>query len=253
MTELESDYKYCLQCSEPIASERRFCKHCGAIQTIDDDTTSSGQKWSNIKYAAIFYLFDITLCCLAKFVDAFDTITWSFVLNGLMAAVAVTFFCSNWPANKFLLNWPGFSIVKLLGYGLAAIVGSIVVHYCTHWINHTLFSKEFYYYGFYAGHAYAKILMVFSIAIMPALFEELGYRGYLLQNMLTVTDKYQAIFITSFLFAILHLSFLSLFWLIPFAMALGYVRVKENTLWYGVFMHFCFNLTVCMFEIFKYG
>jgi len=83
---------------------------------------------------------------------------------------------------------------------------------------------------------------------MPALFEELGYRGYLLQTLLKVADKEQAIYISAFLFAIIHMSFISLFWLIPFALFLGFVRTKENTLWYGVSIHFCFNLTACLFD-----
>jgi len=84
---------------------------------------------------------------------------------------------------------------------------------------------------------------------MPALFEELGYRGYMLQTLLKVAEPDQAIYISAFLFAIIHMSFISLFWLIPFALFLGFVRIKEGTLWYGILIHFCFNLTACMFEL----
>ncbi|MBW4889505.1 CPBP family intramembrane metalloprotease [Mucilaginibacter sp. HMF5004] len=243
-------FKNCTHCDGEIAFESRFCRHCGVVQKAQDDITSE-QKWNSIQYAGLFYLLNIGLCCLFKFIDSLQTLAISFIFDGLLAIVAVVFFCSNWAENKMLLRWPNFSIVKLAGYCLGAILASLLVGFSVRWINHTLFSEELYYSGLYRGHKYANELMVLSIAFMPAIFEELGFRGYMLQNLLGVSDKKQAIFITSFLFAILHLSFLSLFWLIPFALLQGYIRVKENTLWYGVCIHFFFNLTVCISEIWR--
>jgi membrane protease YdiL (CAAX protease family) len=83
---------------------------------------------------------------------------------------------------------------------------------------------------------------------MPALFEELAYRGFVLGKLLLVVDKKQAIFISAFIFAIMHMSVLSLFWLVPFALPLAYVRIKENTVWYGIFIHFSFNCTACILD-----
>ena len=94
--------------------------------------------------------------------------------------------------------------------------------------------------------------MVLFVAIMPALFEELGFRGFLLQKLLQVVDKKQAIFISGFLFAIMHTSFISLFWLIPFGLLLAYIRIKENTIWYAYLFTFastslfaCLSCTDC--------
>jgi len=248
----QEEYTHCLHCDGNIALESRFCKHCGAAH-VKQETIPEGHGWAIIQQSALFYGIALLLCCLASFIDAFKTLTWSVIFDVLLACVTLTFFCDGWVKNKHLLRVADFSVIKLLGYGALASLASVVVSYCVGWLNHTLFSDDFYYYGLYSGSKYAPLLMIFFTAIMPALFEELGFRGYLLQNLLKVTDKTQAIFISSFLFAILHLSFLSLFWLIPFALVLGYVRVKEKTLWYGVFMHFCFNLTVCIMEIIKYG
>ncbi len=242
--------KSCVRCAAAIPFTSRFCTHCGSSQGVTDDVPSE-KKWANLKYLALFYLLTLGICCLFKFVDSLQTLTISFVCDGLLAAVAVFFFCTNWTENKKLLRWPKFSILKLVGYSIGAIFASLFVSYCVEWLNHTLFSGELYYSELYEGHKYANELLIFSTAFMPAVFEELGFRGYMLQNLLSVSDRYQAIFITSFLFAIIHLSFLSLFWLIPFALLQGYIRVKEKTLWYGVFIHFFFNLTVCVSEILR--
>lgn len=239
----------CIECKQPIALNSKFCGFCGVSQKAD--TIAKG-SWINVKHLAWFYAFDLIICAVASFIEIFKTFQWSVFFDVLLAIGALTFFCIDIKNNKAILKWPKFSAVKLLGYCLLAIVMSLIVSFCVKWLNHTLFSKEFYYYGFYADKNYAPFLMIFFIAVMPALFEELGYRGFVLQNLLSVCDKKQAVFITSFLFAIMHLSFVSLFWLIPFALFLGYIRVKENTLWYGVFIHFFFNLTVCIMELWKY-
>ena len=87
---------------------------------------------------------------------------------------------------------------------------------------------------------------------MPAIFEELGFRGFLLSNLLKITEVDQAVYVSAFLFAIIHLSFISLFWLIPFALFLGFTRIKEQTIWYGVIFHFTFNCTSEILSLLKH-
>ena len=243
-------HKNCIRCNEAISIESRFCKHCGVAQN-DYDIIESEQKWPNIKQVALFFAFDAIICAVGSFIDFFKTLGWSIAFDAMLAIVAITFFCDRWSKNKYLLVWRNFSPLKLLFYCATAIVGSLIISVLIGWLNQALFSEEFSYYAFYATNAYGKELMIFFVAVMPALFEELAYRGFVLEKLLQVVDKKQALFISAFLFAIMHMSFISLFWLIPFALYLAYVRLKENTLWYGVSMHFCFNLTACLMELYK--
>jgi membrane protease YdiL (CAAX protease family) len=243
-----SDTKPCIQCGSLIALNGRFCNHCGARQS-SEDLNSTENKWSLLKQAGLFYGIDIIACALVSFIEFFKTFSWFLFFDILMAITAVLFFALNWTENKSLLTWRTFSLRKLVFYGAVALIGSFLVHYSVGWLNDVIFSKEVHYFRYAKGNIRAEVFVIFFAAIMPALFEELGYRGYLLQTLLKVADKEQAIYLSAFLFAIIHMSFISLFWLIPFALFLGYTRVKENTLWYGIFFHFCFNLTACMFEL----
>lgn len=244
--------KKCLNCYEEITVESRFCKYCGHAQ-VKQELITAGQKYAIVKQLALFYSLDLAICCIVL-IEYFQTFGWFVIFHTLFAIVAVTFFCDKWSKNKHLLLWPNFSSLRLGWYIAIGITGSIIVSYSTNWLNETLFSHETYLYGTYASHKYGKILMIFFIAVMPALFEELAYRGYLLERLTEVVEPTQAIFASAFLFAILHMSFISLFWLIPFALFLGYIRMKEKTLWYGVFFHFTFNLTACVLELYKiYG
>jgi membrane protease YdiL (CAAX protease family) len=240
----------CSTCNALIPIDARFCAVCGEKQLIEGATGPVENKWSLLKQAALFYSIDLTVCCLAKFVDYFKTFDWFVIIDVIMAVNAVVFFSLNWQGNKKLLIWRNFSLQKLAAYAGIAITASILVHYSVGWLNTTIFPKEEHFYFFYRSGIYTWLLVVFVDAVTPALFEELGYRGYLMQTLLKVADREQAIYISSFLFAIIHMSFISLFWLIPFALFLGYTRIKENTIWYGIFIHFCFNFTACLFELF---
>lgn len=233
--------KSCVQCAALIDLPAKFCSSCGAHQSTEVVT-----KLSTLIYAATFYLIDIFICCLSKYVEVFKTLSWSLFFDLVLAGTAVGFFINNWAGNKSVLNWRSFSWQKLAAYCAIAILGSLVVHYSVGWLNITIYSSDDNYYSSFKGNLFAELFLVFFIAVMPAIFEELGYRGYLLQTLLKVVDREQAIYISSFLFAILHFSFVSLFWLIPFALFLCYTRIRENTIWYGVFFHFTFNLTACM-------
>jgi membrane protease YdiL (CAAX protease family) len=166
-----------------------------------------------------------------------------------MAVTAVGFFSINWRDNKTILRWRSFNWQKLAAYGAIAVGGSFLVHYSVGWLNIVIFSKDEHYFEVARGNYYAEFIVIFFTAITPAVFEELAFRGYLMQTLLKVADNQQAVYISAFLFAILHMSFISLFWLIPFALFVGFARIKEGTIWYGVFFHFCFNLTACLFEL----
>lgn len=242
------EQKPCVSCGAPIDLNNKFCKNCG-IRQSDEDIHWLEKKWSLLKQASLFYLIYIGLCALSRFTDAFETIPWFLFLEVVLAGTAVIFFALNWAENKQLLIWRNFSWQKLAAYAAIAITGAFLVHYSVNWLNITVFSRDDHYYSIFAGSRGASFLIILCTAVTPALFEELGFRGYLLQTLIKVTDKEQAVYISAFLFAIIHLSLVSLFWLIPFALFIGYVRIKENTLWYGVFFHFCFNLTACLFEL----
>ncbi|MES2064739.1 MAG: CPBP family intramembrane glutamic endopeptidase [Bacteroidota bacterium] len=241
------EIKACLQCTALLNINSKFCNSCGAKQSFPEVKVTD--QWNLLKQAAIFYALYLLLCCLSKFTDAFREMTWYLVLEVAGILLTVGFFAINWSENKALLKWPGFSLQKLSAYCGIAMAGAFLVHYAVGWLNVTIYSQEEHLFNASRGNYYAMFLLVFFTAVTPALFEELGFRGYLLQSLLKVSDTHQAVYISAFLFAIIHLSFISLFWLIPFALFIGYVRVRENTLWYGIFFHFCFNLTACLFEL----
>ncbi|MEO7214250.1 type II CAAX endopeptidase family protein [Mucilaginibacter sp.] len=240
--------KTCIQCEVIIDAACKYCNSCGARQSpaVEPERVD---RWSLLQQAAIFFVLFLLVCCASKFIDDLQSFGWLLFFEVCIASLAVAFFAMDWQENKRLLQWPNFTISKLSLYCGIAMLGAFLVHYSVGWLNVTIFSREEELYSEFSGSYYADFLLIFFMAVTPALFEELGFRGYLLNVLLKVADKGQAIYISAFLFSIIHLSFISLFWLIPFALLIGHIRVKENTIWYSIFFHFCFNLTSCLFQI----
>lgn len=220
-----NNYKTCSKCEAEIALSSKFCSHCGSLE-IQESIEDHFYKWPAIKQLALFYGIEIIICCFSNLSDTIKTIPILLVVDCIFAVLGIIFFSRNWNDSKTLLIWHNFSFKKLLFYCLIAFSASIIVQYSVNWLNNSLFNEKVYYYIFFIHNRYGIILMVLFIAIIPALFEELAYRGFVLQSLLKVVDKRQAIFVSAFMFAAIHISILSLFWLIPFAMLLAIVRIK---------------------------
>ncbi len=235
----------CGQCNTPLHPASTFCNHCGALQTSGDELPTQ-DKWNLLQQAGLFYLLNLAVCLGYKYIHYVQNLIGLSVFYIISAAITLIFFGLNFRENKQLLGWPGFQLKWLLIFSLIAIIASFGVSFSVDWINHVIFPKTIFYDIVFANHKHRVALSILFIAVLPAVFEELAFRGYLLQTVLKVMDGPQAIFITSFLFALLHISFISLFWLIPFALLLGYIRVKTNTIYYGMAIHFFFNLTACI-------
>lgn len=87
-----------------------------------------------------------------------------------------------------------------------------------------------------------------AIAVIPALCEEIGLRGVVLQSL----KKYGGLFalvVSSVVFGLMHGNMVQ----IPFAMMVGgiiaYFVLKTNSLWPGIFIHFFNNGTSAILEL----
>ena len=150
----------------------------------------------------------------------------------------------------FLFSFRNVRPGKLALYCAIAVLTSLVVNYSLGWLN-----KIFFHHGVYhlvhlfRQLPYPWLAMSFFIIVQPAIVEEIAFRGIIQQGLMSLTHRRQAITTMAFIFAIVHMSFISFFWLVPFAIWLGYIRDREQTIWYGVFIHLFFNATACLFDV----
>jgi len=245
---LDITERTCINCGTKLAIESKFCNNCGLLQVI---TQTYDNNWKSILTGLLCFFGLLVIVCLTANFSGNTDIDFLLLIDLVFIVITVTGAVIMWKDIKPFMQWKNFNILKVTGYVLLSIVLAVVVNIIIDWLNKSMFGVEIYYYQAFEHLKYAKLITILMIAVQPALFEELAFRGVIQGGLSRIIEPQQAIYLTAFLFAIIHISFISLFWLIPFAILLSHVRNKENTLWYGVVMHFFFNATACFLEFFK--
>ena len=86
------------------------------------------------------------------------------------------------------------------------------------------------------------ILSIFMVAILPAIFEELLFRGVLQKILIDWFKKpHIAIIVTAIIFSAVHGSFFGLLPRMMLGMVLGYIYFYGKNLWLNILMHFINN------------
>ena len=89
------------------------------------------------------------------------------------------------------------------------------------------------------------ILSLLMLALLPAIFEEMFFRGAMQQVFLRLfRNAFVAILVTSFIFSIAHLSFEGFLTRLFLGMVLGYIFYYGKNLWLNILAHFINNAVV---------
>lgn len=91
-----------------------------------------------------------------------------------------------------------------------------------------------------------SLALYFVIFIMVAISEEVLFRGYILNNLLSVMNKYLALLISAAIFALLHilnfdLTFIAFINLILAGLLLGATYIYTKNLWFPISLHLFWN------------
>ncbi len=88
-------------------------------------------------------------------------------------------------------------------------------------------------------------LSLIVLALLPALFEEIFFRGALQQVLIHLTrNAFTGIFITSILFSAIHLSYFGFLPRLFLGMLLGYIFYYSKSIWLNIATHFLNNAFV---------
>lgn len=242
----------CEECNTRVKAYQRFCHNCGAYLGANVEHISIFNN-SGLQTAFFFYVIYLFVCLTVKYTNWFNSYDRLFWIEILLIVVTILFVRTNRKSLKPVLRFNNFKwhILLIVIFG-AAIFSSIVNIFITK-INISIFSSNISLYEGYRTYHYPMLIMFYSIALVPALFEELAFRGILYNYLNTFLDERMVVMVTGFSFAAIHLNFFSLVWLIPFGILIGSFRRNYNTIWYGVIFHFVFNITACFFDLYRQG
>jgi len=104
------------------------------------------------------------------------------------------------------------------------------------------------------GAAGGLLVNLLVIAIIPAIGEELIFRG-VIQKLLNrwFKNAHWAIFLTAFLFSAMHFQFLSFLPRFFLGIILGYLFLWSGSMWVAILVHFINNAVAVVFYFYYYG
>ncbi|MDD4891278.1 MAG: type II CAAX endopeptidase family protein [Phycisphaerae bacterium] len=100
-----------------------------------------------------------------------------------------------------------------------------------------------------AGFGWGTVVLL--VAVQPAIFEELAFRGIILSSLQDAISVRDAVIVSSLMFMILHLIPLAFLHLLAIGLALCFLRVRSGSLFPGMLMHFVHNSLCLVFEAAK--
>ena len=238
----------CTSCAQPVQEAAKFCPHCGAYQEEVKEGTAF--QTEALRAVLIYYFATLLICLVAQLDSVISDVYDLMVLYVIDAITTIIFVAINFREIIALLDIRKVKPLLMLGLVVGAFAGAIVVNVFADSVNRSLFNEEYYYYYFYNDSLSNPVTwMVGMIAVFPAFFEEVAFRGFLHSYINKLVDYRATLIITAFLFALMHLNFFSFIWLFPFGWLLAWLRHKHNTLWYGIVFHFVFNLIAILYEL----
>lgn len=157
-----------------------------------------------------------------------------FVSSAAIAVAVMIAVGAEWQKVKLLLVNHSFS------WWLPAIGGAVLLAWCAEvyieFLQKILPSIEFE--GSVDSH---HIVVWISLVILPAVFEEIGFRGIFLNSSRIALTPKVAELLTAFVFASVHFNIPFFPMLMLIGLALGRLRLLSNSLWPSIVMHGVYN------------
>ncbi len=239
----------CQSCNTSIGQEMNFCPSCGvSIAEPEEKEKSKSVHIVIAFYAVMLVFFGITFFVYQNG----SSLKKEIVIESVFALIVIGFTFFDFKNILKLFKIPKINLLILLGVLIIPIVSGISVYYGIDFINSVLFEENDNYYQGYADYPNPFFWSILFVAIFPPIFEELAFRGVLFNQLSKITTTRVTITLAAFIFALAHLSVISLLWIFPFGLLLGFLRHKYNTLWLGMIIHFIHNLIVLSLDYYYF-
>ncbi len=235
----------CVNCGHESHQAFKYCPKCGTQRAYEVEERNPF-KSKDLKSLLAYFFISLFFLILYKNSEEywFGMFEDMVLVCTVLAVIDLGFaFYNGRESFLFGVKTVHWKPLTLITVGL--VVSAFVVSYVADFLNSNL-SDGYNFDPF--SESYPLYVVIISHCLYPALFEELSFRGFMINNVRALSNDRTAIGVSAFLFGITHISFISLIWLIPLGLLFGYLRIRYNTLWYGIIGHFVYNLVVTLIE-----
>lgn len=246
----------CPSCQSPVKTSARFCSHCGrdlkpALARIEERRRIHRQEqdWAHVRGVVWFYFIYLGSVIPLIWLPDDITATAMLVIGGIDAFIIMGW----WGLTRMGLIpqlLPQRSIVRPLLIGCALLLILLPLNLGYHGLLRWWFaldpSKVPSLTAPFDAEGYGLGIQLFAIALMPAIWEEIAFRGLIQERLRGVVGTREAIGLTAALFAIIHVSWLSLPYLFLLGLILGVLRQRSGSLLPGMALHGLHNAAVVL-------
>ena len=170
----------CQKCKAENAKTYRYCNNCGS-KLFDEPKDNYNTSVNKAKIFFFILLAYIGLLHVLKFESTYVT---SLVCDIIFAVIVVVFFILNYRVILPLII-SRITNFKLLFMVLTALIAlAFLVSYTSDFLNHNVFNRTSNsYYEHYINSPFPLLFSIISIAVFPAIFEEIAFRGILFNEL----------------------------------------------------------------------
>lgn len=241
----------CKFCQSSFETEVNFCATCGTAFAKSKEEHDS----KSLNLIIVFYVTFLVFAFASYLAyDAYSpNLLTEIIIESVFALLVVGFSVLDYKGILKLYKLPQLDWKLWIFTFAFPIFTAFTVSFSINYLNEVLFEGiNVNYFEEYTFYDYPLFWAILFIAIMPPIFEELAFRGFLFNQLQKVASNRITIIATAFIFALVHFSFISLIWIFPFGIILGYIRAKYKTLWPGIIIHFIHNFIVLMIDYYDY-
>tara|TARA_B100000780_G_C21084623_1_gene436913 strand:- start:193 stop:933 length:741 start_codon:yes stop_codon:yes gene_type:complete len=237
--------RHCLNCNAIISKDSKFCSKCGAKTHVSEvNHRKEIQKFLAAFLANALYILGLYLIKIdSNYVNALILDGVFFISTLILAILFIN-------DLKPFVQFRKLSILKTMHYFEIQILLTAGVILLSPILTDLFDLKDANIIAPYVDAPLPLLTAILSMAIFPAITEELSFRAILFTQLEKLTSGYSTVIVTGLLFALVHFSFISFIWLIPMGLYLGWIRLREKTIWYGVSCHFLHNFIVIFIDYF---
>jgi membrane protease YdiL (CAAX protease family) len=239
-----------------VSPQARFCRHCGADQkpalaALEQRRRSDRHhaEWLRIRALVWFYAIYLASVLPLYWLPQDLQAGAMLVIGGIDAVLIIGYWRLSGTRLAPALR-PARHLVRPALIGCALLLVLMPLNYGYHALLIWLFavdpalmhsvSEPFEAAGYGLG------IQLFCIALMPAVWEEIAFRGLVQDHLGQVTGRTEALWLTAALFAIIHAQWLSMPYLFLMGVVLGHLRQRSGSLLPGMLLHGAHNALVVL-------
>jgi membrane protease YdiL (CAAX protease family) len=230
---------HCPACGAAFKPDAAFCASCGRRRALVEP---------GLGFALRLYLALLAIQVIAMVAGQLGASPFRIMVveTAVLAAAVTAIAAARWQLVDAAYRRAGFSALGYAGILLASPLVVIAVSAYVDLLGRTVGVPAASELAGFEGRGLAWLVSV--VVIAPPLVEELAFRG-LMFGALRKLRRSEMYVISSFAFAMLHLSIPSLLTHMPLGLYLCWLRERSRSMWPSTFAHFCHNLGVVVAEL----